>query len=442
MPHKNINLRALVAAVGITAVLPVSVLAYSPERTTYTIEKPADHITFNSITNNPNYGDERNFMLAKPSNNTSAGGWSDTYVNVTGDQEFLMRVYVHNNAADNLNLVADNTRVRVSLPTTTAKEIRTGAFISASNATPREVYDDVIFKSDSKMFNIAYVAGSARYYNNVNPSQGFPISDSLVTSAGATIGYNQMDGRLRGCFQYSGILTFKVKVQTQKSAAFKISKQVRKKGATAWSNQITANPGEVVEYQLMYENVGQATQNGVIVKDYLPTGVIANPASLKLKNASNPNGSTVNNQDVLFNGKGLIIGNYTPNSNAFMMFAATMPKNEDLKVCGNNIFRNRVIVYTPEGNLEDVADVVVAKTNCTPTPNTPTPNTPNTPNTPDSLPSTGPAEIAISVIGLILVTASIVYWYKSQQELKKQAAGETNMKIGESESTENEKTDK
>lgn len=433
MPYKNINFKAMIAAIGVASILPVSAMAYSPERTTYTIEHPADRITFNSITNNPNYGDERNFMVAKPLSNTNAGGWSDTYATVTGDEEYLVRVYVHNNAAANLNLVAENTRVRVSLPTTTAKEVRIGAFVSADNATPKEVYDDVIFKSDSKLFNIAYIAGSARYYNNANASTGFTISDSLVTSAGAQVGYNQMDGKVQGCYQYSGILTFKIKIQTQKTAAFNITKQVRKVGDTEWSKKVTVNAGEKVEYQLMYHNIGQSTQNGVVVKDYLPTGVSALASTLKLKNATNPNGNLVNNQDALFNGNGLNIGNYTANSNAYMMFTATVPNNEDLKVCGNNIFRNRVIVYTPEGNLEDVADVVVTKTNCTPS--TDQPPVPNTPNNPDALPSTGPAEIAISIIGLILVTASIVYWYKSQQELKKQATGNVEMKIGSDSST-------
>ncbi|MDO4870901.1 MAG: hypothetical protein Q3996_02280 [Candidatus Saccharibacteria bacterium] len=423
MPYKNINLKALIVAIAVASIVPASALAYSPERTTYTIENPADRITFNSITNNPNHGDERNFMLAKPASHTQAGGWNDTYVNVSGDQEYLVQVYVHNNAAANLNLVAENTRVRISLPTTTAKEIRIGAFVSADNATPKEVYDDVIFKSDSKLFNIAYIAGSARYHNNTNPTNGFAISDSLVTSSGAQVGYNQMDGRLQGCFQYSGILTFKIKVQTQKTAAFKISKQVRKAGTTEWSNKIAANPGENVEYQLMYQNIGQSTQNNVIVKDYLPNGISAVASTLKLKNAANPNASLVTNQDALFNGSGLNIGNYGTNSNAFMIFAAKVPKNDDLKVCGDNIFRNRVIVYTPEGNLEDVADVVVKKTNCEPSTNV----TP--PNSPDALPSTGPAEIAISIIGLMLVTTSIIYWYKSQKELKKQTTNGIEMKI-------------
>ena len=438
--NKHTNLKATLLAIGIVVGMPLaSALAYYPERNTFSIKKPANFITFNSITDNPNYGDERNFTLAKPSSNTSAGGWSDTYVNITHDDEYLVRVYVHNNASANLNLVAENTRVRVSLPTNTAKEIRLGAFISANNAKPKEVYDDVIFRSD-KLFNIAYVAGSARFKNNVNPNPGFNISDDLVTNRGALIGYNKMDGRLPGCFEYSGILTFKVKIQTQKQASFNIQKQVRKSGEKKWSKQIKVNPGEKVEYQLMYKNTGQATQTGVIVKDFLPNSVNAIGSSLMLKNAHNPNAVQINNQEALFNGAGLKIGDYASGANAFMKFSATMPTNDQLKICGDNIFRNRVVIYTKEGNLEDVADVVVTKTGCTPekpqpnqpTPNQPTPNKP-TPNNPGELPSTGPAEIAISMIGLLLITASVIYWYKSQQEIKKRITnnGSIEMKISD-----------
>ncbi len=425
--NKQINLKTALLAIGIVVGLPLAnALAYYPERTTYTIERPADKITFNSITNNPNYGDERNFTLAKPSSNTSAGGWNDTYVDIVGDDEYLVRVYVHNNAAANLNLVAENTRVRVSLPTGTAKEIKLGAFISANNASPREVYDDVIFRSD-KMFNLAYVAGSARYFNNVNSNPGFTISDSLVTSSGALIGYDNMDGRVKGCFEYSGILTFKVKVQTQKTVSFLAQKQVRKTGTTEWTKQLKVNPGEQVDYQLMYKNNGQTSQTGVIIKDFLPTGVNALDNSLKLKNTNNPAGTNIANQNALFNGDGLNIGDYASGANAYMMFTASVPSNDQLKICGDNIFRNRVIIYTAEGNLEDVADVIVTKTGCTPT----TPTTPNNPNNPDALPTTGPAEVALSVIGLLLISASLVYWYKSQQEIKKRLStnGTIEMKL-------------
>ena len=53
-------------SLGAAAVLPVSEThaydTWGPERPTYTWQKPADHATMNSMTNNPAIGDERNFV--------------------------------------------------------------------------------------------------------------------------------------------------------------------------------------------------------------------------------------------------------------------------------------------------------------------------------------------------------------------------------------------
>ena len=96
--------------------LPTTILAWGPIRPTYTIEKPAPHVTFNSITNNPNYGDERNFVTIKDASNQNAGGWVDQ-ITIQDGKEYYVRMYVHNNAAENLNLIANNVTAKYNLPT-------------------------------------------------------------------------------------------------------------------------------------------------------------------------------------------------------------------------------------------------------------------------------------------------------------------------------------
>ena len=44
---------ALSATLAVLALPLVNTFAYGPERATFTGEKPADYVTFNSITNNP-----------------------------------------------------------------------------------------------------------------------------------------------------------------------------------------------------------------------------------------------------------------------------------------------------------------------------------------------------------------------------------------------------
>ncbi|MEK7621137.1 MAG: PKD domain-containing protein [Patescibacteria group bacterium] len=357
-PHRVYAI--LLISIGVIG-LGLASFAYGPGRATYTIEDPADHITFNSITNNPNYGDERNFVLIKDAANTAAGGWSHTDINVTPGKEYLVRMYVHNNAAEDLNKVSTNTRVMANVPTTTGNQAQIDGFVTSDNASPKQVWDDVVLKSD-KRFNIAYVAGSSRYYNNVNPSTGFALPDSIVTNAGALVGYQTMDGNVPGCFKYSGIATFRVKVQGETSADFTVAKQVRKhiEGQTGnWQKNITAEPGDKIDYIVEYKNTGQTQQDNVAVKDSLPENVSYAAGSSTLTNSVTPNGIKVS--DNVVTPSGINIGSYSGGANAFVYFESTIGAEKNLAQCGNNVLRNTASVTTDYGTKQDTADVTVKK---------------------------------------------------------------------------------
>ena len=84
----------------------VYTLAYGPNRNTYTVAKPADHIVFNSIVDNPTLGgNEQDFVGIREVGTSNA--WSNS-VQAKPGKEYYVRMYVHNNAASNLKLVAQN----------------------------------------------------------------------------------------------------------------------------------------------------------------------------------------------------------------------------------------------------------------------------------------------------------------------------------------------
>ena len=424
LSNKIQALAAGALVLGLALIVSVVTFAWGPDRPTYTIEKPSDHVTFNSITNNPNYGDERNFLIAKGASE-STSSWRDL-VTVDQDGEYIVRLYVHNNAAANLNLVANNTKVQVSLPNTTANSIEVNGYISASNATPSQIWDQVVFQgSSNKKIHIAYIAGSARYFNNFNPSTGFAIPDSVVTS-GALVGYEKMDGNVPGCYQYSGILTIHVQVTTEKVPQFNIEKKVRLHGTTAWAKSITAKAGQQVDYQIGYTNTGTAQQNNVVVKDQLPVGVTYNNGTTTLKNAANPDGDglKITSNDIA-NSKGINIGNYAANANAYVRFSATLPAAKDLK-CGANSLVNTSTIETDNGSKSDTATVNV-NTECQPgecRPGIPEGDARCGSTTePGELPHTGPTEMALSIIAVLAITVGVVYWYKSSEEVKKVTVG-------------------
>lgn len=423
--NKKLNrVSALVTAFLAAVVLPASLIyAWGPERETFTIEKPATFITFNSITNNPNYGDERNFVIAKDAANTSPGGWQDN-ITIEDGKEYLVRMYVHNNAADNLNLVAKNTRVMANVPNTLANSHQIDGFITADNAKPTKIWDSVVFKSGQN-FTLKFISGSARYHNNVNAATGFTLPDSIVTSGGALVGYKSMNGDVPGCFQYSGIATFRLKAVTQKDSNFTVSKKVRKAGSTEWLDKINAKVGDKLEYRIGFDNVGQTVLNNVILRDTPPKAIIYTKGSGTLKNATNPtgNGKPIGN-DGLITSAGVNIGNYTPSSNAFVYYSAVVG-SEGLK-CGTNRLVNTASASTDSGRKNDTAEVIV-DAECKP--NECKPGIPEGDErcedttvpggtTPTELPRTGPFEVVLAIVGVALIVLGIAYWYAHKNKGK------------------------
>jgi uncharacterized repeat protein (TIGR01451 family) len=392
---------AMVAVFGIVG----SAHAWFPDRPTYTIAHPADHVTFNSITDNPNYGDERTFFDAKDAANTSKGGFVDK-VNVQDGEEVLLRVYVHNNAADNLNGtnfngpgVAKNTKVRIFLPTAASNALRANAYVTADNAQPKEVSDTVDFAGNGN-FTLSYVPGSAVSYTNAVPS-GMKLSDSIVTT-GAPIGYTQANGIVPGCFEYTSIVTVKAKVHKPK---FTITKQVALPG-NPWTKNVTANPGDTVSYLLTVTNTGNSVINGLAVRDQLPAHQRIVAGSTTITNGNHPQGVSAGSDAVVANG--IDIGSYNPNAVAYVKFKVTIDPVEQLS-CGANNLVNTATVFKPGDNTtaSDTAQVTVNKT-CK--------DVPVTPTTPTVLPNAGAGDV-IGIFSAVTIAGAIahrLFWVRRQ----------------------------
>ena len=351
---------AAVAAVAATGAL-VS-FAWGPSRTTYTLEKPATKVTFNSITNNnKEVGDERYFVSASPyTGDASKNHWTDN-TEVENGKEYVVRMYVHNNAASNLNLTAKDVKAYVVLPTTTGTEITVSGKITSSNADPVSVWDETTFKSkNGEKFNLAYVDGTAKYYNNAGT---FKLGTSVFTNSGQLLGYSKMDGNIPGCIQYSGYLTFHVKAQFAAKPALEIQKEVKLLGTDTWSEQIKAKAGDTVRYRIQVKNTGNTQLQNVHVFDVLPKGLTYVKGSTTVANATNPKGIAVSDNIVTDNG--INIGTYGAGANAWIYFNATVDKSVS-EECGNTILRNiaQTSAGSSTGTKEDTADVIVDGKTC------------------------------------------------------------------------------
>lgn len=198
---------------------------FGPARQTYTVEQPASTATWNSITNRTNLpavanGDERNFVWVRE---YGKGEYQDQLA-VSGDKQYEVMMYYHNNAGSNMNTadpqnaIMFRARAKASFPEELAAQevgIIRGE-LEADNAVA--VWDEAWIISNEDV-NISYVAGSAKLYNNSTrmsdpAGSGRILPSTLFSTTGTLIGWHDLDGVLPGCTQYSGWIRYVLQTET------------------------------------------------------------------------------------------------------------------------------------------------------------------------------------------------------------------------------------
>lgn len=182
-------------------------------RKDYTIEQInndalGDIITFNSISDST-IGHEFNFVGARK--NGENGLWNANVREVEDGEEYVIRLFVHNNSPKGYDAIAKGVKTTFSLPTTISKEHTIVGYLDSSNAVPNRYWDGVTLKCKD-YFYIEYLDGSALLENNsIGKNGGIVLSDDIIHD-GVEIGYNALDGQIPGCYQYSCYVTINVKV--------------------------------------------------------------------------------------------------------------------------------------------------------------------------------------------------------------------------------------
>lgn len=358
---------AFFAVIAAAVVVPAGLLAWGPGRAVVDADKGADHVVFNSMTNNPNYGNERQFITVREAGNDSDENYFRNDIKVQPGKEYEVRVLVHNDANPEKypekNLDAINTTLKTAISAKTGTSSAITAYLSADNAKPQKIHADVKFNSSSDQeFNLAYVQGSATIYNNgyAAGGEGKPFSDDMTTQSGAKIGFEKEgDGIVPGCFEYISYVYFKVKPQFAATPDFEVEKAVSKTDSDkyAWKKDLTANPGEKVAYRIKYKNTGEVQTDNVVVQDKLPKHMNYVKGSTKLFNSQNMDGKQLTDG---VTDKGINIGSHAPGGASYVVFEAKADKLEDLE-CGLNELTNKVVVETDYGQKEDTADVEINK---------------------------------------------------------------------------------
>lgn len=354
---RNPKKAILATTLAIVGLLPIVSNAWGPSRNTFTIEKPASYVTFNSITNNPAHGDELNFVQIK-----EAGASNKTYtdkLNIVAGKKYTVYVYYHNNAAANLNLVATNTRMNTQLPSSIKAKTETSisAKIMADNANPKTVWDEAKVTSTENVA-LKYVSDSATIYSK-GAVNGKKLNSNEFLTNGALIGYNALDGKVQGCHQFAGYVTYDFVVEATNKPNFTVAKTVSKTGEMKFGENVDMIDNQTVDFKIVYTNTGSTTQTGVIIKDVLPTGLTYIKGSTKVAN-KNSGGKPVTVSDTIST-TGINIGDYAPGANAFILFSAKINDYDCNKVVE---ITNYAQAITKDGTKSDSAKVTVKTEVC------------------------------------------------------------------------------
>lgn len=367
------------------AITPINVLAWGDNeggRDEYTIaeinriyengEWPKDKIVFNSISDSV-IGHEFNFVAAREciiqddgrANPLPEGEyWNGNDIDVEDGKTYIIRLYVHNNnpygTSNNGAGVAENVKVSFNIPSVSSKQVTVHGFILSSNATPSEYFDYINFNSEIP-FHLEYIYGSALLENNSIGVGGLTLSDDIVQakSGGILIGYDALDGRIPGCFQYAGYVTIQVKVVFDYDYVIENEVRLSDSKDKTWHKAVEAKVGDKVEFLIGYYNTSGFTQTDVAIRDYLPNNLKYIEGSTKLRNSNHPDGVTMNS-NALTDG-GIKIGSYGSGANAYVMFTAKVVDknlsdgtdslvNYALGGAGNIMIEDSAIVHVVYGN--------------------------------------------------------------------------------------------
>jgi len=217
MKRKMAKLMLGAALLGVVAPAP-AVMAWGPERPTYTNNDPANKAVFNSITDNAAVGDERDFVRIAEKRADA------TYVSdltLEADKQYEVYIYYHNDAsatyndkAHNYVGVARDVRLASGFPQQLKKGERgkVVGIITATNTEPLQVWDEAYITAKEPM-TLHYVEGTAKIYNQ-HKTNGSVLSTNLFTDAGTFLGINALNGVVLGCDEYSGQVVYTIQTKS------------------------------------------------------------------------------------------------------------------------------------------------------------------------------------------------------------------------------------
>ena len=450
---------AAIATLGLSLAGVASVSAWGPERSTFTMETPATYPVFNSITNNPTIGDERDFVRVGEIDADVTNLKNE--IEVVPGRQYLVYVYFHNNASATFNDSAHNhsgvalkTRMSSSFSTvlTPSDKGKITATITADNTNPASVWDEAYMTTSTEKVLMRYVQGSAKIYNDWK-TNGSVMPSSLFTKEGTLLGLNTLNGIIPGCEEYHGVVSYVLQAEELGGS---IDKTVSKDGGD-FGESVNLAPGEEATFRLAIVNTGDVALTNATIKDTLPAGLSLVPGSVQLL----ANDSTTPDQlsDNIFDA-GYNLGTIGTGNTVYITYKVVAGSDFDCN--GTELTNNATLIYdsdkaTGETKTDSVT-VTVKKTDCD-EPEIPLDNCEINPGLPEcqekncatnpemegcqELPNTGPLEIVLAILIIAGIGGAGYYFYRTKKTLKTVEGDVTGKddKVKEEEAQDNNETE-
>ncbi|MBO4812627.1 DUF11 domain-containing protein [Candidatus Saccharibacteria bacterium] len=447
----NHKVLGVAATLGLSLVAVANVSAWGPERETFTMKNPATYPTFNSITDNPSIGDERDFVRVGEINADVTQLKNE--VEVVPGRQYIVSIYFHNNASSTFNNAAHNysgvaigTRMSSTFSTylTSGERGAIAATIKANNSKPGSVWDEAYMTTKSDRVVMRYVTGSAKIHNNWKTSNT-TLPSTLFTEGGAYLGLNALNGVIPGCEEYHGVVRYVLQAEELGGT---ITKSVSKDG-TNFGESVTLAPNEEATYKLTIRNTGDMALTNATVKDVLPAGLTLVSGSVQL--SANESTTPEPLSDNIF-GTGYNLGTIGTGNTVYITYR--VKAGPDFDCNGTELTNKATLTYDTNkssGETKEASTTITVKRtdgcdepeptpdtcetnpalpecqeeNCQTNPDLPGCQNPdqNCKTNPDmegcqELPNTGPLEIILAIIIVLGIGGGGYYFYRTKKTLK------------------------
>ena len=292
------------------------------------------------------------FPLLDAKNISQGTDWARQSRTITANpgDEIGFQIYYHNGMPDSDQTTAHGAfaRAGVNPAGVSASSHVVGASVGAQNASTvwsaSHGGDITVNIAGGQSLALTYVPGSTVLYpdQGTSPRPGGISRPDTIFDSGVGIGTGG-SGEVRGCWDFIGFVNFRMKVGsvTPPSGDLRITKDVKNvtDGTAFNETQVSADPGETVEYRITVSAVNN-TVNNVTLRDVIDGRLT-------------PSG----NAD-LFSGSGRPLGSVSPGNPSVVIFQATVAGSGRFSA-GTVTLPNNATASSGSLSVSDGANVVV-----------------------------------------------------------------------------------